>query len=262
MSLNKFKKLKLKVDNKEIFYLQSGQGPSILFLHGLGIGTNIWKNVCKNLKGHFTFILLDLPGYGLNKNLVISPKFEVITQFINNFIKKKGAINYLVGYSISGVYTYPIAQNPPSSLKKIIYVSTPFFYHKNIKLLNLIFKIIGINSGFTKVAMFFITRFPVKHLIFSMGGLASIINPKDMNICMKKFGKNTKTPYIFQSASTIFTPTAFAPTSIPINFIYGERDGFAKPKKNPALIIKDAYHLLPIEKPQELALLIEKSCFF
>lgn len=262
MRLNKFKKLKLKVDNKEISYLQSGRGPAILFLHGLGIGTDIWDEVCKHLNGQYTFVFLDLPGYGLNKDIVISPKFENITKFISNFIEKKGTIDYLVGYSISGVYTYQIAQNPPPSLKKIICVSTPFFYHKRIKLLNLIFRSIGINSDITKVTMFFIRHFPIKHLIFFIGGLASIINPKDMNICMKKFGKNTKTPYIFQSASTIFAPTTFAPTSIPVNLIYGERDGFATPKNNPALIVKNAYHLLPIEKPQELALLIEKSCFF
>ena len=262
MNINKFKKYQFQIDGKTISYLQSGKGPTILFLHGLGIGTNIWNYVIPYLSNKHTIILLDLPGYGLNKDLFINPKFNDLTKFISDFIEREKSIEYLVGYSISGALSYRIAQKPPSSLKKIICVSTPIFKSSSIVLLNWVFRIIGSNLFITKIVKFLIVRFPIKHLIFLLGGLASVTNPKAMNECMRKFGVNTNLSYIFTFASTIFLPTQFAPIIIPAKYIYGERDGFATPQNylesNNFYIIKGAYHLLPLEKPMELARLIEK----
>ncbi|MEK7522852.1 MAG: alpha/beta hydrolase, partial [Patescibacteria group bacterium] len=188
------------------------------------------------------------------------------------FIKKKGSVDYLVGYSLSGTFSHRIAQNHPSSLKKIILVSTPIFYSHSIVLLNWIFQAIGFHPLITKIVKFFISQFPIKHLIFFLGGLSSIKNPKSMNDCMNKFGEKSDLSYIFTSASTIFSPTQFASISVPIEFIYGKQDDFATSlmakkmqrycKKSVLHIVKDAYHLMPLEKPQELARLIEISCSF
>ncbi|EKD94454.1 MAG: dihydrolipoyllysine-residue acetyltransferase component of acetoincleaving system [uncultured bacterium] len=272
MNSKKFSKFDLQLQGKKVSYLQFGKGPTILFLHGLGIGTDIWKQVILNMNNKYTIVLLDLPGYGLNKKFLITPKFDSLTKFINDFIEKKGSVGYLVGYSLSGTFSHRIAQNPPSSLKKIILISTPVFYSHFIVLLNWIFRTIGFHPLITKIFKFFISRFPIKHLIFFLGGLSSIKNPKAMNDCMNKFGEKSDQSYIFTSASIIFSPTQFASISVPIEFIYGKRDGFATSlmakkmqrycKKSVLHIVKDVYHLMPLEKPQELARLIEISCSF
>ncbi|MEK7522716.1 MAG: hypothetical protein AAB569_03980 [Patescibacteria group bacterium] len=82
MNSKKFSKFELQLQGKKVLYLQSGKGPVILFLHGLGIGTTIWDYVYKHMHNQFTIILLDLPGYGLNNDLHVAPDFEVLTKFI------------------------------------------------------------------------------------------------------------------------------------------------------------------------------------
>jgi len=270
MNLTKFQKFELFVHGQKISYLQSGRDPTILFLHGLGIGpASIWDKVLKHLDNQNTIVLLDLPGYGLNADLRISPKFNEITKFISDFIEKKSSISYLVSYSLSGTFSFRIAQHPPANLKKIIFVSSPFFYSRFVIFLNWLFKAVGSHPLITKVVKFAIGRFPVKHLIFFLGGLASITEPKAMNECMDKFGEEVNSSYIFNFASTMFSPTQFAPISLPVEFIYGENDGIATTKmakkaqshcRNSRLqIVKDVYHLMPLEKPNELARLIQTS---
>lgn len=270
MSPTEFQKFELLVHGQKVSYLLSGHGPTILFLHGLGIGpASIWDRVLKHLDNQNTIVLLDLPGYGSNVDLRISPKFNNITKFISDFIEKKGSINYLVSYSLSGTFSFRIAQQPPTSLKKIFFVSSPFFYSRSVILLNWLFKTVGSLALITKIVKFVIDRFPVKHLVFFLGGLASLTNPKAMNDCMEKFGKEENPPYIFNFASTMFSLTQFAPISLPVEFIYGEKDGFATPEmakktqlycKNSRLhVVKDVYHLMPLEKPAELARLIQTN---
>lgn len=265
----KLKKYKLQLSGKNILYFQTGRGPTVLFLHGLGIGTEIWDKVYKNLSKKFSVILLDLPGYGLNVNLIIDPKFETIKNFLNDFIEKKGSINYLVGYSLSGVFAYQIAQKPPHSLKKIICISTPMFNSSNIFTVKYIFKAIGFQSFITRIFVYIIKRFPVKHLIFLAGGLASITKPKAMDICMNLFGEKSDLSYIFKFAANIFVKTKYTNISIPIDFVFGDLDGFATTnmaktaqsycQKSNLQIIKNAYHLLPLEYPEKLSYLISES---
>jgi pimeloyl-ACP methyl ester carboxylesterase len=269
-SLDKFQKLELQLQDKKVRYWQSGQGPTILFIHGFGISSIIWHRVYPYLINRYTVILLDLPGYGLNANLHITPKFDSLNKFICNFIEEKKLIDYLVGYSLGGVFSYRIAQHPPVSLKKIICVSSPIFYSRFSILLNWVFRVIGSHPIITKVVKFFVIRFPVKHLVFFLGGLASIINIKAMNDCMQKFSAEVNSSYIFNCASTIFSPTQFSSILIPMVLIFGEKDGFATPlmakkaqsysKNSHLCIVKDVFHILPLEKPQQLAHLIAKSC--
>ena len=261
--------LQLQLENKGVKYLQTGQGPAILFIHGLGIGSNIWNKVITNLSKSNTIILLDLPGYGLNKNLIIEESLDSLTQFINNFIVAKKTIKYLVGYSMGGVPVYKIAQNPPPSLKKIMCIATPFFTTKLIFILNILFRIIGFHYLITKIFIFFINKFPLKQLIFHFGRLANVKKPKAMNECMDKFGKNTNLPYFFRCASSIFSPTEFSFITIPIDFIYGQKDGFATIKMAKKVTtycksakiytIRDRYHLLQFEDSKGLADIIKKN---
>ena len=45
-------------------YWKFGQGPAILFLHGIPTGGRLWDLVVERLQKHFTCIVVDLPGFG------------------------------------------------------------------------------------------------------------------------------------------------------------------------------------------------------
>jgi 3-oxoadipate enol-lactonase len=52
------------VNGKRIFYEQTGDGPAIIFIHGLGGTGNVWHAQRIGLAKYFKVITIDLPGSG------------------------------------------------------------------------------------------------------------------------------------------------------------------------------------------------------
>ncbi len=253
---------KIRVNDKLVSFREIGDGPVLLLLHGFGVGSEIWDHCIDVLSKKYTVLLLDLPGYGLNKNIEISPDIESITAFVREFIEERGAIEYVVGYSMSGLIVIHMLENYLVPVKKILLIATPIFTSSH-NLIRPLFSLIGTYAFLTSAVCFLVKRFPIKQAIFMIGGLASITKPQAMNECMRLFAIDTRLSYIFRWASTLFRTTSLHPHALPVAFIYGEFDGFATASMakevtshlpNSSLyVIKDAYHILPLEKPQELA---------
>ncbi len=53
-----------EVDGWRIRYHQSGQGPHLVLIHGLGANLLCWRWIVKLFTPHFTVTALDLPGFG------------------------------------------------------------------------------------------------------------------------------------------------------------------------------------------------------
>lgn len=59
-----FEQRALDVDGIRINFVQGGQGPALLLLHGHPQTHVIWHKVCTELARHFTVVAADLRGYG------------------------------------------------------------------------------------------------------------------------------------------------------------------------------------------------------
>jgi len=257
------------INDQDISYEETGSGPTLLLLHGFGVGIEIWDHCVEALSKKYTVILLDLPGYGSNKDIVVAPHLKIISSFVRDFIEKIGSVEYIVGYSMSGLISLDIAKNPPASVKKIVFVAMPTFESKN-NFAGIVFSLIGKYPTLTSLVCFLVKRFPVKHILFLLGGLSSIKNPQAMNECMRKFGIDSRMPYVFTLAAGLFYPTLLHTSSLPVDFIYGEHDGFAKSSMAKKVmidftnsnlhVIKGAYHLIPLEKPQEFSQIVIQNC--
>ena len=62
----------LDVKGVRTFYKNYGDGNkdrSVLFIHGLGSSSLVWKDIPEALSRHFQTIAIDLVGFGLSDNL-------------------------------------------------------------------------------------------------------------------------------------------------------------------------------------------------
>lgn len=64
-----FKTQMLKVGDWEIRFHQSGQGPHLLLLHGIGANLYCWRELVPLLNQTFTVTAIDLPGFGRSSKL-------------------------------------------------------------------------------------------------------------------------------------------------------------------------------------------------
>ncbi len=56
----------LETENWKVHYIDEGQGPPILFLHGNPTWSFLYRGIIIRLKKHFRCIALDYPGFGLS----------------------------------------------------------------------------------------------------------------------------------------------------------------------------------------------------
>ena len=95
----------LIVDDLDVYYTESGEGPVILLLHGWGTSldtftkfTNEWHITNKR------FIALDLPGFGKSQSPKEAWDVSVYAQFVRDFLDKLSIVEpqIVVGHSLGG----------------------------------------------------------------------------------------------------------------------------------------------------------------
>ena len=52
------------IDGNTIHYVSEGEGPPVVFVHGLGGTANVWHGVIQAMKQHHHCIAMDLRGHG------------------------------------------------------------------------------------------------------------------------------------------------------------------------------------------------------
>ena len=61
-----FKSRYVNIDDHKIHYIDEGEGPVILFLHGAPAWSFLYRNIIPGLKNRFRCIAFDFPGFGLS----------------------------------------------------------------------------------------------------------------------------------------------------------------------------------------------------
>src|SRR5690606_28010900 len=52
------------IDGNTIHYVSEGEGPPVVFVHGLGGSANVWHGVIQAMKQHHHCVAMDLRGHG------------------------------------------------------------------------------------------------------------------------------------------------------------------------------------------------------
>ena len=91
---------------------------NIIFLHGWLFDRRIWCHLDKFFKNNFNVHMHDLPGYGSNSLLNISPQ-----KYCDSIFERAEKGTIIVGYSYGGLLALNSFQNYQKNIKKLILIN-------------------------------------------------------------------------------------------------------------------------------------------
>jgi len=115
------------IDGLKIRYIEEGQGPAVIFLHGASLGSSadvFIRNLAPFARAGFRAIAYDQPGFGLSDVPAdLSPAYrrDSIPKFMDALGVKKAA---LVGHSQAGNPAVQLALKEPERYSHIIVLGT------------------------------------------------------------------------------------------------------------------------------------------
>lgn len=113
----------VQVYGQSIHYYETGQGPNLIFLHGLGGDASNWAmNIAPLSQGYHVYAL-DQIGFGNSDKPLIEYKIETFVEFLHAFM---AALNIpkatLVGNSLGGWIAADFAARYPDKVEKLVLV--------------------------------------------------------------------------------------------------------------------------------------------
>lgn len=117
----------IQVDGLNIRYLEQGQGPAVLLLHGASLGSSadVWvRNLPQFAVRGWRVIAFDQPGFGLSDNPTdhsVSYRKRFILAFMDALQINRA---YLVGHSQSGRIAVDLAFAHPQRVAKVVVLGT------------------------------------------------------------------------------------------------------------------------------------------
>jgi pimeloyl-ACP methyl ester carboxylesterase len=92
----------------EFDFVESGQGPTLLFLPGSYSNHAGWRGVQNALTGSYRLITTSLPGYGATKEIRAENvcNMNLMADFVARVVEKTGEPVHLVGHSYGGLTAF------------------------------------------------------------------------------------------------------------------------------------------------------------
>lgn len=110
----------------KLVYTQSGCGPPILLLHGLGLSSKTWQKNLTFLEQHGTVFALDLPGFGQSEDPQEAWGTQQLAQITAAYLKVlKLAPVVAIGHSLGGEVCLWLAYVYPTGVQALILAATP-----------------------------------------------------------------------------------------------------------------------------------------
>jgi pimeloyl-ACP methyl ester carboxylesterase len=136
------------VDVKGIrtFYHEYGnaKGEDVIFMHGLGSSSIVWRDIPDALSKHFHTIAVDLVGFGLSEKPKESEYYTIegFSKFIIDFLGTIGSIKEetskisLIGHSLGGYIAAQVATQLKEKVKRLVLVDSSGLLENPTPLLN------------------------------------------------------------------------------------------------------------------------------
>lgn len=254
----------LEIDGKKVSYIEEGKGETLVLIHGwMGSSTQGFKYIAPKLSKHFHVLAVNLPGFGGSEELNCSHTIEAYADFTFSFLKKKKITSvYLVGCSLGGAICLKFIEKYPEYVKKIILQSSPFRgadFDIAKRIIAKILKIELMRSIFGNYAR--------KKIFDSLKNDTSFqrLNREAQEV-VKQDMKKTSIKVAAESINSLFDDNLTITCQsicIPAMIIDGEHGKIVSPKvaeklnklinNSKLVILKDAGHNLPLEKPEEFS---------
>lgn len=107
-----------------IAWRECGDGPPVLFLHGLGGSRLAWEPQLEGLSHHFRCIAWDVPGYGASAPLPVMT-FPAIADAATQLLDRLGIDRVdVVGLSFGGQQALHVAIGHPTRVRRLVLADT------------------------------------------------------------------------------------------------------------------------------------------
>ncbi len=245
---------------KKVFYFTKGEGTPLLLIHGYQCDASVWNSIVMNLCEGFHLIIPDLPGHGKSELLASEQSMDTLADVCRKIISAEGFSScYVAGHSMGG-YVALAFENFQECIGHIILISAHPFSDSEEK----------INSR-------------LKEKRFLEAGKKQMLIKNFMSL---NFSSSTEklNPELIEEASKIALRQPLEGMFADINamikrpnrnsllnssrllIIYGEEDsklistGVLGLTHNIELIpVPDCGHMCILEKPRQIALIIESK---
>jgi 3-oxoadipate enol-lactonase len=110
------------IDGNTLHYVSTGDGPPVVFLHGLGGSSSIWHGVVQAMKQHHHCIAVDLRGHGRSQGrgrFSIEGWAKDVQSLIRHL--ELPAVT-LVGHSLGSLVAQHLAQTSPDTVDQLVLV--------------------------------------------------------------------------------------------------------------------------------------------
>ncbi len=110
------------IDGNTLHYVSYGDGPPVVFVHGLGGSSNVWHGVMQAMKQHHHCIAPDLRGHGRSQGrgrFTIEGWAKDVQKLIRHL--ELPAVT-MVGHSMGTLIAQHLAQTSPESIDELVLV--------------------------------------------------------------------------------------------------------------------------------------------
>ncbi|WP_445664481.1 alpha/beta hydrolase [Fodinibius sp. AD559] len=115
-------------DRQEVAYIDKGEGPAIILIHGLGSYIPAWKQTIPALTENYRVIALDLPGYGKSSKDVDSYSIPFFAKTVADLQDSLGIEKATwAGHSMGSQIALQAAIDYPDKISKLVLLAPAGF---------------------------------------------------------------------------------------------------------------------------------------
>jgi pimeloyl-ACP methyl ester carboxylesterase len=112
---------KVKISGVNVHFVEAGNGPPILFLHGLGGSWRDWSANLPAFAAEYRVLAMDFPGFGESDKPEVQYSIEWLADVVEKFLQEKEIDRVtLVGHSMGAVVALDVASRPKSRVNKLV----------------------------------------------------------------------------------------------------------------------------------------------
>src|SRR3954469_24877915 len=120
---------RLEIEGSEVNSCELGEGPAILFIHGLGASWQSWLEQMPEFAESHRVVAMDLPGFGYSESPSEDISIEYYARWTAKFMDILGIESAaVVGNSMGGFVSAELAIKSPERVQRLVFVSAAIFW--------------------------------------------------------------------------------------------------------------------------------------
>ena len=119
----------MRIDDREVRYVDAGEGPALVFVHGLGASWQSWlENIPEFARDH-RVVAMDLPGFGYSEMPEEEISIERYAKWTFRLLDVLGIESAaVVGNSMGGFIAAEMAIREPERVQRLVVISAAVFW--------------------------------------------------------------------------------------------------------------------------------------